>query len=133
MREDLLRLIWMQERYDSEGEMIRAPGYHEYPEILDMAQRECIYGIQLDLLRLELKPLAAEPFRVRYGRVSVRYSPEEVFLQAPGEQDRTVVIHGLTPSSRYVGDGVEATTDAAGVLQLQTQLSRGVTLRRHQS
>lgn len=113
VRGDLLRLIWLRERYDAAGELTRAPGYHEYPDITDMVLREGIYGVTLDPLALTVNPMTREPFAVRFGRVRVVHSPEHVHLRAPGDHVRAGTVHGLTPCATYAAPGAAAVADEA--------------------
>lgn len=130
VRGDLLRLVWMNERYSADGEMIRAPGYHEYPAVVDAMLRWGVYGLSLDLLAVEVKPMIEGPFAVRLGEVSVEHSPQRVRLAAPGEHVRAVSVHGLPPTTAYRWDGGLVTTDADGVLRLEAAIGHGLALVR---
>lgn len=99
VREDQFAVTWMNERYDSDGELIRAPGYHEYPEILDKMLREGYYGLTLTLERVTVRPMRQEPFAFDTGRISLSHSPELVTIRVPGDGARVYSIGGLTPGA----------------------------------
>ncbi len=136
VRADLHANTWMSERYDSQGQMVRAPGYHEYPATLDMALREGYYGVLLGLAVVEVKPMRTGPFGFRLGRTSLFHSTQRVELQVPGRGVRRFRIGGLLPGREYAGPGgsvtlagqtgcVEVTGEAGTPLVLELRSSPG--------
>ena len=122
VRADLLELLWMTERYSIEGAMVRAEGYHEYPDLLDCLLREGIYGLSLNLGSVLIAPMRPGPLAARWGAISYAYAQDEVRLSLPDDLERAVTIRGLVPDATYaVGDATE-TTDAAG--ELRTSMRR---------
>jgi hypothetical protein len=105
VQNDLLALTWMCERYDEGGNMVRAAGYHEYPGVLDMMLREGLYGVTIDLERVEVSPMLEAPFAFRMGALALDYSKERVTLSVPGSGKRTYVVDGLHPHREYVLNG----------------------------
>ena len=109
VRADQFELTWMRERYGAEGTMIRAIGYHEYPEILDKMLREGYYGLALTLVNVVVRPLLVEPFRYDTGRITLDYSADRVRVLVPGDGTRTYTIGGLSGDYRVNGTTVTAT------------------------
>lgn len=109
VRADQFALTWMRERYGSEGTMIRAIGYHEYPEILDKMLREGYYGLGITLANVTVKPFADAPFRYSTGRIELDYSPDRVVVLVPGDGTRTYTISGLSGTFRANGQSITAT------------------------
>jgi hypothetical protein len=107
VRQDLLDLTWMNERYDEHGRMVRAEGYHEYPGVLDMMLREGYHGITLDLETVTIRPMLSHDFAVSLGQLLVEHSPENVRLRVPGRGERAFRVHGLRPGGGYRMDGGE--------------------------
>ncbi|HEV2455041.1 MAG TPA: hypothetical protein VGY98_12320, partial [Verrucomicrobiae bacterium] len=62
IQDDLLRHTWLTERYNAEGKLIRAPYYHEYPEITAMILREMVYGIDIKMDRIQINPFGIRSF-----------------------------------------------------------------------
>ena len=108
VRADQFELTWMRERYGAEGTMIRAIGYHEYPEILDKMLREAWYGFGVTLSRVTVRPLKDEPFRYNTGRLTLDYSLDRVLVLVPGDGTRTYTIHGLAGDYSVNGSTVTA-------------------------
>lgn len=134
VRADLHTHTWMSERYDSQGQMVRAEGYHEYPGILDMALREVYYGVILGMAVVEVRPMRSGPFSFRLGRTSLVHSPQRVELQIPGHGARLFRIGGLLSGREYAGPGrsvsvadhqglVEVTGEAGTELVLELRSS----------
>lgn len=109
LQEDLLRDIWLYERYDENGTQIRTPFYFEYPAFVNMMLREIKYGINLGPTTAEVYPFPAvaegESFRLVAGSAVVDYSVNRVALRLPSinppTQDRVVTIHGLKAGTTY--------------------------------
>ena len=115
VRSDQFELTWMRERYGSEGQMVRAPGYHEYPEILDKMLREGYYGVALTLQAVTINPMLRKPFSFRVGALSLSHSQKRVEIQVPGEGLRTYSIAGLEPFGTYRINGeVGSAANSAG-------------------
>lgn len=53
---DLFKYTWLTERYNCQGEIIRAPYYHEYPEMLCVLLHDVSYGIQIGFNRITISP-----------------------------------------------------------------------------
>lgn len=117
VRRDLLENTWMRERYDADGEMIRAIGYHEYPGILDMALREGYYGLEIGLYRIRLRPMRVGSFHFRLGQIVVNRSEHEIDIRVPGKGIREFQIEGLIPGTSYsTSVGLVAIADSAGAI-----------------
>ena len=101
VQDDLLQHTWLTERYDARGHSIRAPYYHEYPEITAMVLREMVYGIDIKINRVQIKPFGVHSFHYEMGDIDVSYSPDLVSLYIPGQSQRTYRICGLVPDAHY--------------------------------
>lgn len=101
VQDDLLEHTWLTERYNARGESIRAPFYHEYPEITAMVLREMVYGIDVKINRIQIKPFGVRSYHYDIGDLNVSYSPDLVNLHIPGHNQRTYRICGLIPDAQY--------------------------------
>ncbi|MGH8024137.1 MAG: hypothetical protein ACRED1_11175, partial [Limisphaerales bacterium] len=98
---DLLRRTWLSERYDARGKPIRAPYYHEYPEITAMILREMVDGIGIKINQIQIKPFGIRSFDYQMGNIAVSYRQERVSLHIPGRTERAYEICGLYPNTPY--------------------------------
>jgi hypothetical protein len=115
IRNDLLQHTWLTERYDAQGQSVRAPYYHEYPEITAMILREMIYGIDIKIDRVRIKPFGIDAYEYLMGNLAVSYRQARVRLNIPGHGERIYEIHGLLPHIAYaVSTGQKITTDSNG-------------------
>jgi hypothetical protein len=135
LQRDLLERTWLTERYDCAGNAIRAPYYHEYPEVVAMLLREVAYGIRVGLTHVVIDPLSRHDFRWSIGGTEVQHSARRVFLRLPGTGIRRFAISGLTPGATYQvhghGQPSRAVADASGTVRFSTELTpRGTTLTR---
>lgn len=101
VRKDLLANTWMNERYNRNGEMIRAPYYHEYPEIINLLMREQVYGLQIKLDTVTINPFGKTCFVYHAGKLKVGFSKDLVTLSLPGHGNRIFHINGLYPECDY--------------------------------
>lgn len=115
---DLLANVWMGERYGSQGQMIRAFGYHEYPGTVDVLLREGVYGLKVDVGGIDVRPMADGDFDYRVGALAAVRAGESWELTLPGNGPRSFTFHDLAPSGGYQWNGVAVTADAAGRLVL---------------
>ena len=116
IRSDLLAHTWLTERYDSEGKRTRAPYYHEYPEILTMVLREMIYGIDVKLDAVTIRPFGTDRYDYNVGGLTVSFSRDAVRMTVPGSGTRTYKVHGLVPDAAFVlSTGGSVKTDREGV------------------
>ena len=135
IQDDLLQHTWLTERYDARGESIRAPYYHEYPEITAMVLREMVYGIDIKINRVQIKPFGVRSFHYQIGHLDVGYSPDLVSLHIPGHNQRTYRICGLTPDGQYslsinsVPANHEIATDHDGTAIFQAPVGTWITLK----
>jgi hypothetical protein len=102
IQDDLLQHTWLTERYGAQGKSIRAPYYHEYPEITAMVLREMVYGIDIKINRIQIKPFGIHSFHYEMGDMDISYSQDAVSLHIPGQSARTYEICGLYPNTPYV-------------------------------
>ena len=117
VRQDLFAMTWMTERYDLNGRMIRAPGYHEYPGILAMTLRENRYGININLKNVEISPLSTRDFTWSVGQMKLEYGSNRVAIRVAGQGERNYKILGLEPSATYQFGSRRITSDATGALE----------------
>ena len=125
LRTDLLERSWLTERYDCSGSAIRAPYYHEYPELVAMLLREVSYGIELGLGTVTIDPFERRAYSHHVGDVDVDYSAKALEISLPGSGERAFDVHGLTANARYVvvvaGSGPaqsrQVRADVAGTLR----------------
>ena len=137
LRADLLERTWLTERYDCAGNAIRAPYYHEYPEVVAMLLREVTYGIDLGLGTVTIDPLERQVFRYHVGDVNIDYSAAAVDITVPGNGERAYDVHGLTPDAAYMvvatGSGAarpqKHRADGQGVLRFTAPAGTGTTVR----
>lgn len=85
LQQDLLRDVWLYERYDANGTQIRTPYYFEYPSLVVMMLREVQYGIDIALDHVNIDPFPHAAYKLSLGLVSVDYAPERVVLSLPGK------------------------------------------------
>ena len=130
VQNDLLQHTWLTERYNARGQLIRAPYYHEYPEITAMILREMIYGIDVKINRVRIKPFGLNHYHYQVGDMDVSYRPDFVSLHLPGHSDRTYEIYGLHPNTTYaVSTGQKVTTHPDGTAVFQAPTGVTITLQ----
>lgn len=109
LQKDLIKDVWLYERYDGSGNQIRTPFYFEYPALVTMMLREVRYGVDVSLLSVVIDPFPAAPFTLAVGAVNVQYSAEAVVVQLPGDSSsatpKSVSVSGLTPNAEYSVSG----------------------------
>jgi hypothetical protein len=114
---DLLRDVWMPERYDGTGAPAHNGYYHEYPEILCMALREMRYGIHVGLRDVTVHPFGPTSYRFHMGALQVDYTRDKISVQVPGSGKRRYTIDGLRPRTEYtLSTGLSVVTDIGGTL-----------------
>ena len=126
LQDDLLSDVWLYERYDANGTQIRTSYYFEYPSLVVMMLREVQYGINIELLSVDIDPFPVKPFDHSLGLVAVSYSSNKVVLNLPGAlseaTEKTVTIGGLVRNEKYTiynactGSGTVAATSLQGKL-----------------
>lgn len=84
LQNDLLRDVWLYERYNATGQQIRTPYYFEYPSLVTMMLREVQYGIDITVNSVTIDPFPHKAYDLTLGAVSVSYSPNVVTLVLPG-------------------------------------------------
>jgi len=130
IQDDLLQHTWLTERYNAQGQSIRAPFYHEYPEITAMILREMIYGIDIKIARVRIKPFGLNAYDYQLGNLAVYYRQARVRLHIPGHGERTYEIHGLLPHTAYaVSTGQKITTDSNGTAIFDAPVGQTVILQ----
>jgi hypothetical protein len=137
LRADLLERTWLTERYDCAGNAIRAPYYHEYPELVAMLLREVTYGIDLGLGKVTIDPFGPRDYRYHVGDVDVDYSARSLDLSLPGSGQRAFELHGLVAGARYAvvatGSGSaepqQPRADAQGTLRFDAPVGADTTIR----
>jgi hypothetical protein len=131
IQDDLIQKTWLTERYNAEGKSIRAPYYHEYPEITAMVLREMIYGIDIKINRIQIKPFGIHSFRYHMGDLNISYDQNRVSLFIPGQSERAYEICGLFPDTRYVlSTGKVIVTDHDGTATFTAPAGETIILRR---
>ena len=114
---DLIRDVWMPERYDADGKPAHNGYYHEYPDIVSIVLREMRYGVHVGMREVTIAPFGSSSFEIRLGALHVKYSADRVSISVPGSSVRNFTICGLRPRQRYLlSDGKKLTTDAEGTL-----------------
>lgn len=130
IQNDLFAHTWLTERYNAQGKSIRAPYYHEYPEITAMILREMIYGIDIKINRIRIKPFGLRSYHYKMGDLDVSYGQDSVSLHVPGHSQRTYCIYGLHPETRYVvSTGQIILTDGDGIASFQAPTGVRITIR----
>lgn len=130
IRNDLLQHTWLTERYNAEGKSIRAPYYHEYPEITAMILREMIYGINIKINRVRIKPFGLDHYHYQLGNLDVSYSKNQVSLHIPGHNERTYEIYGLPRRTTFfISTGRKTTTNSNGTAVFKAPVGQTITLR----
>ena len=121
---------WLTERYSADGKLIRAQYYHEYPEITAMILREMIYGIDIKIDHVRIKPFGITSYHYQVGDLDVSYNQNAVSLRIPGHNERTYEIYGLLPNAIYsISTGQKTTTAADGTATFQASVGMTITLR----
>ncbi|HTV42604.1 MAG TPA: hypothetical protein VMF08_18715 [Candidatus Sulfotelmatobacter sp.] len=135
VQDDLLEHTWLTERYDAHGNLIRAPYYHEYPEITAMVLREMVYGIDIKINRIQIKPFGVRSYHYEIGDLDVSYSPDLVSLYIPGHNRRAYRICGLVRDAQYslsafsLPSSDKIVTGHDGTALFQAPAGRRVTLK----
>jgi hypothetical protein len=130
VQNDLLQRTWLTERYNAKGNSIRVPYYHEYPEITDMVLREMVYGIDVKIDRVRIRPFGLANYHYQVGDLDVSYSPKWVSLHIPGHDERTYEIAGLLPKTPYlISTGRKIVTGADGTATFQAPVGETITLQ----
>ena len=118
IRGDLLANTWLTERYNAQGQCIRTPYYHEYPEIVSMVMRTMRYGIDVYMDRVVIRPIEPIAFDYQVGHLHVTYGPERVIVRIPGQRKIRYEIFHLTPHAAYrISNGLSVKADAAGRIE----------------
>ena len=127
---DLLRDVWMPERYDADGLPAHNGYYHEYPDIVTMVLREMRYGVHTGMREVTIHPFGISDFDLRLGNLRVTYSPDAISIHVPGSSTREFLISGLHPHHRYnLSTGERAVTDDVGTLRFRAPAGRLVDIR----
>ena len=98
---DLLRDVWMNERYDSTGKPAHSLYYHEYPEFVTMVLRELRYGVRLGPREVRIAPFGPRRFTMHLGTLKVDYSQTDLSIEIPGGSQRSFLVGGLLPDTAY--------------------------------
>lgn len=131
IQDDLLQHTWLTERYNAQGQSIRAPYYHEYPEITAMVLREMVDGIDIKINRVQIKPFGIHSFQYQMGDLIVSYNQNRVSLRIPGQSERTYRICGLFSNTRYtLSTGDVIVTDQDGTATFKALTGVTITLQR---
>jgi hypothetical protein len=131
IQDDLLAHTWLTERYNAQGKSIRAPYYHEYPEITAMILREMVDGIDIKIDHIQIKPFGIRSFHYQMGDLDVSYHQNDVSLHVPGQSARTYQICGLFPDTRYaLSTGSAIVTDHNGTATFRAPTGTTITLQR---
>lgn len=102
LQNDLIRDVWLYERYDNNGNQIRTSFYFEYPAFVSMMLREIRYGIEMKLTSVTIDPFPVADYTYSFGNVYVLYSQSHVQIQIPGNgNSRLFKIYGLKSNSVY--------------------------------
>lgn len=122
MESDLIRDVWMPERYDADGRPAHNDYYHEYPDIVSMVLREMRYGVHVGMREVTVAPFRSSKFEIRLGSLHVKYSADRVAISVPGPSERNFTIRGLRPRQQYLlSDGKKLSTDAEGTLRFKAR------------
>lgn len=128
---DLLRAVWMPERYDATGQPAHNGYYHEYPDIISMVLREMRYGVHVGLRDVAIHPFGTADFDLRLGNLHVTYSPDAVSIEVPGASMREFTVGGLPPSTRYtLSTGESVATDTEGTLRFRARAGELIHIER---
>ena len=115
---DLLRDVWLPERYDAAGAPAHNGYYHEYPDILTMVLREMRYGIQVGNRDVTVRPFGPSAYRFHMGALQVDYARDEFSVQVPGSGMRRFTVGGLPPFTEYkLSNGENVVSDEDGSLK----------------
>ncbi|MDM4762208.1 hypothetical protein QT381_04210 [Galbitalea sp. SE-J8] len=128
VRADLLRTVWMTERYDAEGRQVRAPYYHEYPATIDMLIREGLFGLDIGLETVVVRPMRTGPLRYSTGRILLERAEGGMVIQVPGAGVRTFVLHDMGPLVRYRAAGAEVVASEDGVVTFSARAGEPVSV-----
>jgi hypothetical protein len=113
LQNDLIKDVWLYERYDSNGQQIRTSYYFEYPSLVAIMVREISYGIETKLNEIVIHPFTATSFDYRVGNnIEVHFNSENDDVMIQNHQllanknddvivSKTVSIHGLTKNNSF--------------------------------
>ena len=122
MESDLIRDVWMPERYDEDGMPAHNGYYHEYPDIVSMVLREMRYGVHVGMREVTIAPFGSSNFAIRLGALRVKYSTDRLSISVPGSSVRNFTIRGLRPLHQYLlYDDKKLSTDAEGTLHFRAR------------
>jgi hypothetical protein len=128
---DLLRDIWMPERYDAGGLPAHNSYYHEYPEIISMVLREMRYGVHVGMMEVTIHPFDAANSDIRLGILRATYSRDAVTIRVPGSSMRDFNAGGLRPGVRYkISTGESVTTDSEGTVRFRARAGELIHIQR---
>ena len=131
LESDLVRDVWMPERYDANGRPGHNDYYHEYPDIITIVLREMRYGVHVGMREVVIDPFGAASFELRLGKLRVDYSPDVLALEVPGSAARRFRVGGLQPRTRYkFSTGERLETDVKGVLRFNARAGIPIHIRR---
>ena len=131
VQDTILRDVWLPERYSAQGQPAHNPYYHEYPEVFSMILRTMLYGVQVGMRKVAIRPFRAQPFSLHLGSLHIEYTDLRVALTVPGSSEREFTIAGLIPDSRYMlSTGQGMTTDAQGKLNFHAHAGSRIVLSR---
>jgi hypothetical protein len=108
LQKDLVKDIWLYERYDAYGTQTRTAFYFEYPALVTMFLTEIRYGVTVRLTSIDIDPFPVTDFSYAFGGVFVSYSKESIqFKTSIAEKSdnmthtKSFTVHGLYPNSSY--------------------------------
>jgi len=130
LESDLLREVWMPERYDDTGQPAHNNYYHEYPDVITMVLRELRFGVHVGMREVTIDPFGRANFTLRLGDLRVTYSSAALSVMVPGASDRSLTIRGLRAHTHYeVSDGRRVVTDAEGTLRCRIRAGKLIQIR----
>ena len=134
IRSDLLQNTWLTERYDCNGDRIRAPYYDEYPDVIAMLLHDDTYGIHIGLAQVELAPFGVSNYNYAIGNVAITYSRSQVDITLPFSGRREFVIHGMQPGGWYQiqsgrGPSEQVAAGYDGILNFTLTVSAGAAVQ----
>lgn len=124
LQRELIDKVWLSERFDQQGQMVRTSHFFEYPSVVAMLVREVSYGIDLRMTELIIHPLVERDFVYNVGNgLLVEYRPlsrgrvrllrralldssdqrnrTNRSLQSSSSSERRLELHGLEKSRLY--------------------------------
>lgn len=77
IRDQVLEITWLPERYTCAGEASHHLNYHEFPEVLTMVLHDVVYGISVGFSEISINPMHMKNFHYKLGNSRITWVQSE--------------------------------------------------------